>query len=466
MEGQIDCESYFNHKHVSDFEVKLSIKIFLTILYSIILVAGIIGNSLTIKVAQVLQKKGYLQKSVADHMISLSCADLLVLLLGMPVELYSVIWYPFSTSSGNAACKIYNFLFETCSYATILHIATLSFERYIAICHPFKYKSVSGSRTVKLICFVWLTSFFIALPLLFAMGLEDPLEPFADNGRNPLRSNCDNRKSNHTICTNLSSKQIVFQASVFSAFILYVVTLVAVACMCKMMRSTLIRMDFNNKDPKGKGHSKQRSTKVESSRKQSIMFLVLIVVTLAVCWTPLQIRRIMAASKAKSDWTTAYFRAFIILLPISDTFFYLSSVLNPLLYNLSSRQFRMVFMQILRCKLSIVHRNMQTLSRNHTIPKVNTAQSTKLLLPASLKHIHSHRKTNQNLPTPMVKDMVFELEPLSSQNCEPKTESLSTEFNPVSRPRPWKVNSEQPSPEKNFGLCLKEQLNGVNETEI
>lgn len=459
MGDHILCESHFNHEHVPELEVKMSVKIFLTILYSIILVAGIIGNSLTIKVAQVLQKKGYLQKSVADHMISLSCADLLVLILGMPVELYSVIWYPFSTASGNTACKIYNFVFETCSYATMLHVATLSFERYIAICHPFKYKSVSGSRTVKLICFVWLTSFFIALPLLFVMGVEDPLEPFGKNGHNSLRSHCDNRKSNHTICTNLSSKQTVFQASIFSAFILYVVILVSVAFMCRMMMNTLIGMECNNMDPKGKDQSKQRRTKVESSRKQSIMFLVLIVVTLAICWTPLQIRRIMAASKAKSDWTIQYFRAFVILLPISDTFFYLSSVLNPLLYNLSSKQFRMVFMQILRCKLSLVHRNMKTLSRHHAIPKGSTAQSTKSLLPSSLKNVHLRQISNLDLPTSMLQDMDFELEPMSCQNYEPKRPTH------VSSPK-RKINSEQQSPENTSGLCLKEQPNGLNETEI
>ncbi|XP_069791314.1 G-protein coupled receptor 39-like [Narcine bancroftii] len=460
MENHIDCESYFNHKHVLDFEYKISVKIFLTVFYSIILVAGLIGNSLTIKVAQVLQKKGYLQKSVADHMISLSCADLLVLLLGMPVELYSAIWYPFSTSHGSAACKIYNFLFETCSYATILHVATLSFERYIAICHPFKYKSVSSSRTVKLICFVWLTSVCVALPLLFAMGLEDPLEPFAVSDHNLHRSNCDNRKSNRTICTNLSSKQKVFQSSIFTAFILYVVILVSVAFMCKMM-STSIGIDSQDKGP-----SKERSTKIDSSRKQSIIFLVLIVVTLAVCWTPLQIRRIMAASKAKSEWTYTYFKAFVILMPIADTFFYLSSVLNPLLYNLSSRQFRMVSMQVLCCKLSIVHRNMQTLSRNHPNPKGSNAQSTKSLLPASLKHIHPHQKDKQNLSTQMRNDVVFELESLSHQSSEFKTGSKSTEWNPVSRPRLWKINLEQPSPEKTSGLCHKEQRNRVDESEI
>lgn len=85
----------------------------------------------------------------------------------------------------------------------------------------------------------------------------------------------------------------------------------------------------------------------------------LIVLTLAICWMPNQIRRIMAASRPKHDWTRAYFQAYMTLLPFSDTFFYLSSVINPLLYNVSSRQFRAVFWQVLRCRLTLLHANQE-----------------------------------------------------------------------------------------------------------
>ncbi|ETE72886.1 G-protein coupled receptor 39, partial [Ophiophagus hannah] len=171
-----DCQNLIDHSHVKDFEVNKWVKIFLAFIYSIIFVAGILGNSVTIQTSKILQKKGYMQKAVTDHMISLACSDLLVILLGMPVEFYSIIWNPFSTTKGDLTCKLYSFLFEACSYATVLHVATLSFERYIAICHPFKFKATSGSYKVKiLIAFVWITSVLVALPLLFAMGAEHPL---------------------------------------------------------------------------------------------------------------------------------------------------------------------------------------------------------------------------------------------------------------------------------------------------
>ncbi|XP_078408548.1 G-protein coupled receptor 39 [Cetorhinus maximus] len=462
MENGIDCDAMLNN--LNDFKGKTPVRICLTVIYSIIFVAGIIGNSLTIKVAKVLQSKGYLQKSIMDHLISLACADLLVLLLAMPVELYTARWDPSTTSTTNVACKIYNFLFETCSYATILHVATLSFERYVAICHPFKFKSFSGSRTVKLICFVWLTSFCVALPLLFAMGVEDPTIPF----HNISSDICDFKKLNITICTNLSSHQIVFKLSIFSAFVLYIVILVSVAFMCKMMMKTLIGTKFNAAAKESEDLPKHGSGAMETSRKQSIIFLVLIVASLVVCWTPIQIRRIMAASKAKAKWTSTYFRTYVNILPVSHILFYLSSVLNPLLYNLSSKQFRVVFMRVLCCK-SIEHINMRTQRRTRVKSKGSTNHSTSSLFHSTFKYTYPRQKSNKDLLRTVMKDTGVELQPLPHQNCDARKTKPDSGFNTVgsvSGPSLLKTNSELPSPEITSELHLIEQSNGVNETEI
>ncbi|KAG8540588.1 hypothetical protein GDO81_018988, partial [Engystomops pustulosus] len=281
MPEEDPCGQLIDHTHVPDFEVRLIVKISLTVIYGVILLAGIVGNSVTIQTTKVLRDKGYLQKGVTDHMISLACSDLLVLLLGMPVELYSVIWFPFSSVYGNITCKVYCFLFETCSYATIFHVATLSFERYMAICHPFRFKAVSGTRVVKLmICFAWLTSVCVAMPLIFAMGADYPLKPVS--GR---RSRCNTSTSYHlngnfTLCTSLHSKWSAFQASIFSAFAIYIVVLAAVAFMCRKMMVILMVAKKGTITVKGQpGNSvtsemmKSSSSETKSARKQTTVFL-------------------------------------------------------------------------------------------------------------------------------------------------------------------------------------------------
>ncbi|XP_006834667.1 PREDICTED: G-protein coupled receptor 39-like [Chrysochloris asiatica] len=276
-----DCSDVIDHSHVIEFEVATWIKIILILVYLVIFVVGILGNSITIRVTQVLQKKGYLQKEVTDHMVSLACSDILVFLIGMPMEFYSIIWNPLTTPSYAMSCKLHTFLFETCSYATLLHILTLSFERYVAICHPFRYKAVSGPFQVKLLIgFVWITSALVALPLLFAMGVEYPLVyvPSVQRlscNRSFTRHQQEPETSNMSICTNLSSRWTVYQSSIFSAFIIYLVVLVSVAFMCWNMMQVLMRSKQGTLAGNGQQPQLRKSESEESktARRQTIIFL-------------------------------------------------------------------------------------------------------------------------------------------------------------------------------------------------
>ncbi|XP_035188243.1 G-protein coupled receptor 39 [Oxyura jamaicensis] len=458
MEGQTsssDCFHLINHTHIPEFEVSHWIKITLASLDICIFVAGILGNSITIKATKILQKKGYLQKEVTNHMVSLACSDLLVILLGMPVEFFSAIWSPFATPNGNVACKLYCFLFEACSYATVLHVATLSFERYVAICHPFKFKALSGPRTVKLlIAFVWVTSVIVALPLLFAMGTEYPLEIIEGYQSTmgcvkPTPRHLLPPVDNMTICTNLSSKWPVFQASIFTAFAVYIIVLGSVTFMCRSMMKTLKIHKKGTVAVKGElGHQEQylrksESSEGKSSRRQITLFLGLIVATLAICWMPNQVRRILAAAKPKQDWTVSYFRVYITLLPIADIFFYLSSVVNPLLYNISSQQFRSVFLQVLRCHLTIQHANKEKFLKANLSSRARSRRSLRPLFFSSVRNSSTKSSKKVFLST-------FQNE----TNCSPQKPGLESPES-SSEVVPLEVSSE-PTPDTQTSLCENE----------
>ncbi|XP_022351746.1 G-protein coupled receptor 39 [Enhydra lutris kenyoni] len=426
-----ECSHVIDHTHVPEFEVATWIKITLVLVYLAIFVVGILGNSVTIRVTQVLQKKGYLQKEVTDHMVSLACSDILVFLIGMPMEFYSIIWNPLTTPSYALSCKIHTFLFEACSYATLLHVLTLSFERYVAICHPFRYKAVSGPCQVKLLIgFVWVTSALVALPLLFAMGTEYPLVNVPNHRGLPCnRSQTHHHQrpetSNMSICTNLSSRWTVFQSSIFSAFVIYLLVLVSVVFMCWNMMQVLMRSGQAGGTRKGQQPQLKKSESEESrtARRQTIIFLRLIVVTLAVCWMPNQVRRIMAAAKPKHDWTKTYFRAYMILLPFSDTFFYLSSVINPLLYNVSSQQFRRVFGQVLRCHLTLPHANHSKHLRTHGASAAASTRSARRPLIFRASRSNSSARTNKVFLSTFQSEAKPQSEPqhLSLESLEPNS---------------------------------------------
>lgn len=160
-------------KTEEDLEVNTDVysKVAVTVIYVCLFTVGCLGNSITLFTLLTKKTLQNLQSTVHYHLASLAVSDLLIFLLSMPIELYNFIWFHHPWVFGDAVCRGYYFLRDSCSYATALNITSLSVERYMAICHPFKAKSImSRSRTKKLISALWLASFALAAPMLFIMG--------------------------------------------------------------------------------------------------------------------------------------------------------------------------------------------------------------------------------------------------------------------------------------------------------
>lgn len=156
-----------------DLEVNTDVysRLIVTVIYVALFAVGSLGNSITLYTLFTKKTLQNLQSTVHYHLASLAVSDLLILVLSMPIELYNFIWFHHPWIFGDAVCKGYYFLRDSCSYATALNITSLSVERYMAICHPFKAKSImSRSRTKKLISAMWCASFALATPMLFIMG--------------------------------------------------------------------------------------------------------------------------------------------------------------------------------------------------------------------------------------------------------------------------------------------------------
>lgn len=120
----------------------------------------------------------------------------------------------------------------------------------------------------------------------------------------------------------------------------------------------------------------------------------LIVGSLTLCWFPNQLRRLMTAAVPKSSWSLSYFWTYAWLHLVADACFYLSSVLNPFLYNLSSRHFRQVFLQVLRCRLTVQHANRCAAPP----PRASSARSLQPLLWKSLRFGRRSGSDQQRAP--------------------------------------------------------------------
>ncbi|OCT60270.1 neurotensin receptor type 1 [Xenopus laevis] len=324
-----------------DVNTDIYSKILVTIIYLFLFIVGCTGNSIT---AYTLVKKKSLQNlqsTVHYHLASLALSDLLILILSMPIELYNFIWVHHPWAFGNIVCKGYYFLRDACTYATALNIASLSVERYLAMCHPFKAKSImSRSRTKKLISFIWLASLLLASPMIFTMGQIYGL---------------DTEHPNNLICTRIVEMSTFKTVIQVNAFLSFVFPMLVISVLNTIIANQLIIMvkqaHQENQVCTIGGQQTVLNMSIEPSRIQSlkhgVRVLRVVVIAFVVCWLPYHVRRLMFCYVPEEMWTDELHDFYHYFYMMTNVLFYVSSTVNPILYNLVSANFRQIFVSTL-----------------------------------------------------------------------------------------------------------------------
>lgn len=139
-----------------------------TSVYLLIFLTGLSGNLLT---CAVIARHKKMQNPTNLYLVSLALSDLLVLLFGMPLEIYE-LWQNYPFPFGEVGCYFKTFLFETVCFASILNVTVLSVERYIAVLHPLKTRYLSTNQHAKrVIANVWVVSMICAIPNTLLHGI-------------------------------------------------------------------------------------------------------------------------------------------------------------------------------------------------------------------------------------------------------------------------------------------------------
>lgn len=129
--------------------------------YLLIFLTGLSGNLLT---CVVIARHKKMRNPTNLYLVSLAVSDLLVLLFGMPLEIYD-LWQNYPFPFGEGGCYFKTFLFETVCFASILNVTALSVERYIAVLHPLKTRYLSTNQHAKrVITILWAVSMICAIP--------------------------------------------------------------------------------------------------------------------------------------------------------------------------------------------------------------------------------------------------------------------------------------------------------------
>ncbi|XP_059563503.1 neurotensin receptor type 1 isoform X1 [Myotis daubentonii] len=356
----------------SDLDVDTDIysKALVTAVYLALFAVGTVGNTVTVFTLARKKSLQSLQSTVHYHLGSLALSDLLILLLAMPVELYNFIWVHHPWAFGDAVCRGYYFLRDACTYATALNVASLSLERYLAICHPFKAKTLmSRSRTKKFISAIWVAAGLLAVPMLFTMGQQSR----GADGQHPGSLVC-------TPVVGANTIKVVIQINTFMSFVFPMVVISILNTIIANKLTVMVRQaaEQGHVCTVGDKHS-SFSMSVEPGRVQAlrhgVRVLRAVVIAFVVCWLPYHVRRLMFCYISDEQWTPFLYDFYHYFYMLTNALFYVSSAANPVLYNLVSANFRQTFLATLAClcplwgrrsKRPAFSRKTNSVSSNHT----------------------------------------------------------------------------------------------------
>ncbi|CAH6791879.1 Nmur1 [Phodopus roborovskii] len=322
-------------KYLGPQQIELFVPICVT--YLLIFVVGTVGNGLTCTV--ILHYKA-MNTPTNFYLLSLAVSDLLVLLVGLPLELYEMQHnYPFQL--GASGCYFRTLLFETVCLASVLNVTALSVERYVAVVHPLQAKSVMTRAHVRrMLGAIWVLAVLFSLPNTSLHGLQHLYVP------------CRGVVPDSAVCTLVRPRvfyNLVVQTTTLLFFCLPMVTIsvlyLLIGLRLRRERMLLQEEIDGRKATAARKTCSRRLLLRDRGRRQVTKMLFALVVVFGICWAPFHADRLMWS--LVSHWTEGLVLAFQFVHVVSGVFFYLGSAANPVLYSLMSSRFRETFRQAL-----------------------------------------------------------------------------------------------------------------------
>ncbi|CAF0751691.1 unnamed protein product [Adineta ricciae] len=334
----------------------LFISIF-SILLLIVMLIGVVGNLLVI---YVVLNYGRLKTVTNTYLLHLALSDL-VFLSGIPFFVSSLItrgWI-----FGGFVCKLFFLTQGVNQYTSIIILALLSFDRYLAVC--YSAKSIVWRSRVNpnlLLILTWILSFVLMLPIIaFTTAQYFSLS-----------------KVQCTINFPYSDSRVVYYI-----FVAYTSTITFVFPL-SLMTYFYIKIVRRLKHRVSQQHRRSR-TSIRTRRKVSVLVLAVISVHICCC-SPYWAFQVMTTSEVIPQTSSILIHTS----SICQFLLFVNSATNPVLYAFLSENFRLSFKRVFYCCLS-------TNDTNYLHEK--TALKRNLSLPPTRSNSHRMKKSRMSTAT-------------------------------------------------------------------
>ncbi|XP_053689980.1 somatostatin receptor type 2-like [Sabethes cyaneus] len=285
------------------------------ILYAIVAIVGLFGNTLVIYVVLRFSK---MQTVTNMYILNLAIADQ-CFLIGIPFLITTM--HLGEWTFGNGMCKAYMVSTSITQFTSSIFLFIMSADRYIAVCHPISSPRFRTPLVSKIVSFLaWTASVVIMLPVM-------------------LYANTIQRDKGKLSCNIVWPSENASNTG--SSFTLYSLILgFAVPLSLILMFYYLVIRKLRTVGPKNKSKEKKRS-------HRKVTKLVLTVITVYVfCWLPYWISQV-ALIHSPPDICKS--RLEITVFVLVSCLGYSNSAMNPILYAFLSDNFKKSFLKACTC---------------------------------------------------------------------------------------------------------------------
>ena len=289
-----------------------SADVVLTVCFSVLLLAGLLGNAL---VCLVVLLNRAMQTPINYLLFNLAVADIITVTFTSPQYIFIHLFTHPTGTTGDFLCKFITGgnISWMGGVASVFSLVAISFERYQAVTNPynqaFKF-SLSKAKTVVISCWIFTTAF--NLPLFFAIYYDKEKEFCLESWPSPVYSRIN------------------------SAVWLLMVGIIPAAIMLFLYSRVVYDLWFKKVD-------EATQVAVRKSRKKVTKLVLIVSAIYAVTWFPQLIVYVLSSYNYKIELGDLSYIISVVMVTFN-------SAVNPVVYAFQSERFRQHFNQLLSCR--------------------------------------------------------------------------------------------------------------------
>ncbi|KAL1264844.1 hypothetical protein QQF64_005199 [Cirrhinus molitorella] len=302
-------------------ELPAGAKTTFVVMYVIIFVLALVGNSL---VVYIVVRKRAMRTATNIFICSLAVSDLLITFFCIPFTLLQNIsseWL-----GGVLVCKTVPFVQTTAIVTGILTMTCIAIERYQGIVYPLKMKrQYTPKRAYKMLGLVWIAAVMVGSPMLFVQQLEVKYDFLYDH---------------HHVCCQERWHSLLHR-QVYTTFIMVALFLLPLAAMLFLYSRIGVELWIR----KRVGDSSVLSTmnhreinKISRKKKRAVKMMITIVLLFTICWAPFHIVHMLFEY---NDLEKSYDEVTVnMIIAVVQAIGFSNSFNNPIVYAFMNENFK------------------------------------------------------------------------------------------------------------------------------